>query len=78
MLFRSGAVQMRAGARQMREEAARLGDPAYRARQIEDNRARGNIVTDQELQDVARRLPRQADNLECQTDKLAAQAKDMS
>jgi len=73
-----GAVQMRAGARQMREEAARLGDPAYRARQIEDNRARGNIVTDQELQDVARRLPRQADNLECQADKLAAQAKDMS
>lgn len=69
-----GAVQMRAGARQMREEAARLRDPAYRAKQIEDNRARGNTVTDQELQDVARKLPGQADDLDRQAERLAREA----
>jgi beta-lactamase regulating signal transducer with metallopeptidase domain len=73
-----GAVQMRAGARQMREEAARLGDPAYRARQIADNRARGNTVSDQELQDLARRLPGQADDLDREADKLAQKSRNMS
>lgn len=73
-----GVVQMRAGARQMREEAARLRDPAYRARQIEDNRARGQTVTDQELQDVARKLPTQADGLDREADRLAEKVKDMA
>lgn len=73
-----GAGQMRAGARQMREEAARLRDPAYRAKQIAENRARGNEVTDEELQDVARKLPGQADDLERQAERLASRARDMS
>ncbi|WP_454758748.1 M56 family metallopeptidase [Caulobacter segnis] len=74
-----GAGQMRAGARQMREEAARLRDPAYRAKQIAENRARGNReVTDEELQDVARKLPGQADDLERQAERLANKARDMS
>lgn len=74
-----GAVQMRAGARQMREEAARLRDPAYRAKQIAENRARGNReVTDEELIDLSRRLPGQADDLERQADRLTERAQDMS
>ncbi|UAL09808.1 M56 family metallopeptidase [Caulobacter segnis] len=73
-----GAVQMRDGARQMRDEAARLRDPAYRAKQIQDNRARGHDVTDAELQDLSRRLPGQADDLERQADRLAEQVKDMT
>jgi len=73
-----GAVQMRAGARQMREEAARLRDPTYRARQIEDNRARGHEVTDEDLKDLARKLPGQADDLDRQADKLAEKAQEMS
>lgn len=59
-----GADQMDAGARQMREEAARLRDPAYRARQIEENRERGNEVTDAELQALSRSLPQRAVELE--------------
>lgn len=73
-----GAVQMRKGARQMREEAARLRDPAYRAKQIEDNRARGNVVTDAELRDLADHLPSQADDLERQADQLAREARTAS
>ncbi|MBO9543695.1 M56 family metallopeptidase [Caulobacter sp.] len=74
-----GVGQMRAGARQMREEAIRLRDPAYRAKQIADNRARGNReVTDEELLDVARKLPAQADDLERQAEKLAEKVRDMS
>lgn len=73
-----GAVQMRAGARQMREEAARLRDPAYRAKQIAENRARGHEVTEQELIDLSRRLPDQADDLERQAERLAEKARDMS
>ncbi len=74
-----GAGQMRAGARQMREEAARLRDPAYRAKQIAENRARGNReVTDQELIDLSRRLPGQADDLERQAERMAERARDMS
>ena len=74
-----GVGQMRAGARQMREEAVRLRDPAYRAKQIAENRARGNReVTDEELQDLARRLPAQADDLERQAEKLAEKVRDMS
>ena len=71
-----GAEQMRAGARQMREEAARLRDPAYRAQQIAENRARGQTVTDEELQDVARRMPAQADEMERQADRLERRAAD--
>lgn len=73
-----GAEQMRAGARQMREEAHRLRDPAYRAMQIAENRARGQIVTDEELQDVARRLPGQADEMERQADRLEQRAREAS
>ncbi len=73
-----GVGQMRAGARQMREEAVRLRDPAYRAKQIAENRARGNEATDEELLDVARKLPGQADDLERQAEKLAEKVRDMS
>lgn len=71
-----GAAQMRAGAHQMREEAIRLRDPAYRAKQIAENRARGQIVTDEELKAVARRMPAQADEMERQADRLERQAAD--
>ncbi len=70
-----GAVQMRQGAQQMRAEAVRLRDPAYRARQIEDNRARGNVVTDAELRALSEHLPSQADDLDRQADRLAADAR---
>jgi hypothetical protein len=73
-----GAVQMRQGAQQMRDEAARLRDPAYRARQIEDNRARGNVVTDAELRALIERLPSQADDLDRQADRLAQEARTAS
>ena len=70
-----GAVQMRQGAQEMRAEAGRLRDPAYRAKQIAENRARGNVVTDTELRDLAKRLPSQADDLDRQADRLAQEAR---
>lgn len=70
-----GADQMRQGAEQMREEARRLADPAHRARVIEDNRARGHTVTDEELRELAPRLREQADQLERQADELARQSR---
>jgi beta-lactamase regulating signal transducer with metallopeptidase domain len=73
-----GAVQMRNGAQQMRQEAVRLRDPAYRAKQIEDNRARGNVVTDAELRALSERLPSQADDLDRQAERLAADARKSS
>jgi hypothetical protein len=73
-----GAVQMRNGAQQMRQEAVRLRDPAYRAKQIEENRARGHVVTDGELRALTDRLPGQADDLERQADRLAEQARKSS
>ncbi|ATC34392.1 peptidase M56 [Caulobacter vibrioides] len=71
-----GADQMRAGARQMREEAHRLHDPAYRAKQIAENAARGATVTDEELQDVARRMPAQAETMEREADRLEQRARE--
>lgn len=70
-----GAQQMRKGAQEMRAEAARLRDPAYRARQIAENRAHGSEVTDADLRDLAGRLPSQADDLDRQADRLAAEAR---
>lgn len=70
-----GAVQMRNGAQDMRAEAVRLRDPAYRAQQIAENRARGHVVTDAELRDLADRLPSQADDLERQAERLAQEAR---
>lgn len=70
-----GADNMDRGARSMREEAVRLRDPAYRARQIEENRARGNEVTDAELRDLADKLPGQADRLETQAREMRARAR---
>jgi len=58
------AGQMANAARQMREEADRLGDPAYRARQIEVKRLRGEIVTDQQLIDSIPGLRQGADQME--------------
>ena len=52
---------MRAGAAQMRTESVRLQDPTYRARQIAENRARGNTVTDAELRALSASLPARAD-----------------
>ena len=66
---------MRRGADQMRQEAVRLRDPAYRAEQIAKNRERGFEVTDADLRDLADRLPRQADDLDAQADRLAASAR---
>ena len=62
----------------MREEARRLRDPAYRARQIEENRARGQTVTDAELIDLSRRLPEQADELERQAQRMREQSADQT
>ncbi|HWU14248.1 MAG TPA: peptidase M56, partial [Caulobacter sp.] len=73
-----GAVQMRQSAQEMREEAARLRDPAYRAQQIEENRARGHVVTDAELRELSTRLPIQADDLDRQADRLAQEARTAS
>lgn len=74
--MRKGADEMERGARHMREEAARLRDPAYRARQIEENRARGNTVTDAELIDLSRRLPEQAAEMERQAQRMREQSAD--
>jgi beta-lactamase regulating signal transducer with metallopeptidase domain len=73
-----GAEQMRAGARQMREEAARLRDPTYRAKQIADNRARGQTVTDEELKALSRSLPGKAEDLERRADRLEERAREVS
>ena len=70
-----GAEQMRKGARDMRTEAVRLRDPAYRAKQIAENRARGQVVTDAELLDLAKRLPSQADDMKRQASRLAEEAR---
>ena len=69
-----GADQMVAGAGQMREEAVRLRDPAYRATQIEEARARGQTVTDAELQALSLRLPARADALERRAVELRERA----
>ncbi len=76
--MRHGADEMDRGAEQMREEARRLRDPAYRARQIEENRARGQTVTDAELIDLSRRLPEQADELERQAQRMREQSADQT
>jgi beta-lactamase regulating signal transducer with metallopeptidase domain len=70
-----GAEQMRRSARELRAEAVRLNDPAYRAKQIAENRARGNVVTDAELRDLAASLPSRADEMERQAERLAAEAR---
>jgi hypothetical protein len=66
---------MRRSARELRAEAVRLSDPAYRAKQIAENRARGNVITDAELRDVGASLPAKADDLERQAEHLAAEAR---
>lgn len=76
--MRRGADEMDRGADQMREEARRLRDPAYRARQIEENRARGQTVTDAELLALSRRLPEQADEMERQAQRMRERAADRS
>jgi hypothetical protein len=58
----------------MREEAARLRDPAYRAQQIEDNRARGHVVTDEQLRELSQSLPARADELDRNAERLAEKA----
>lgn len=73
-----GAVQMRRGAQQMREEAVRLHDPAYRAKQIAENRERGNIVTDEQLRDLADDLPGKAKDMEKRADELEARSRQPS
>lgn len=74
--MRKGADEMRRGANEMREEGRRLRDPAYRARQIEENRARGATVTDAELVALSRRLPEQADEMDRQAERMRAQSDD--
>jgi beta-lactamase regulating signal transducer with metallopeptidase domain len=70
-----GAEQMRKSARELRAEAVRLSDPAYRAKQIAENRARGNVVTDAELREVGASLPAKADEMERQAERLATEAR---
>ncbi len=74
--MRAGVVNMRRGAEQLRQESRRLQDPAYRARQIRENAARGNAVTDAELIAAGRRMPGQAAEMEQNADELAARAED--
>jgi beta-lactamase regulating signal transducer with metallopeptidase domain len=74
--MRRGADEMRRGAENMREEGRRLADPAYRAEQIERNRRNGHTITDEELRRLGPSLIRQADELELQADRLAAQSAD--
>jgi hypothetical protein len=69
-----GAEQMLVGARQMREEATRLEDPAYRAAQISENRARGQVVTDAELRALGLRLRQQAEDMERQALEMRERA----
>lgn len=73
-----GAEQMRAGAAQMRTESVRLQDPNYRARQIAENRARGNTVTDAELRALSASLPARADEMLRRADDLERQAARMA
>jgi beta-lactamase regulating signal transducer with metallopeptidase domain len=70
-----GADQMRRSARELRAEAVRLSDADYRAKQIAENRARGNVITDAELREVGASLPAKADDLERQAEHLAAEAR---
>ena len=58
----------------MREEATRLEDPAYRAEQIAENRARGQVVTDAELRALAPSLRQQAEEMELQAVEMRARA----
>ena len=74
--MRMGVVNMRRGAEQLRQESRRLEDPAYRARQIRENAAGGNTVTDAELQAAGRRMPGQAADMERRATELAARADD--
>ena len=77
--MRQGAEQMVEGAQDMRRESQRLRDPAYRARQIERARERGDrIPTDAELAALVPTLARQADELEQQAVRLREQASDPS
>jgi beta-lactamase regulating signal transducer with metallopeptidase domain len=77
--MRQGADQMVEGARQMRRESQSLRDPAYRARQIERARERGDHVpTDAELEALVPQLARQADELEQQAVQLREQGTDPS
>ena len=66
------------GAAEMRETSRNLLDPAFRARQIEQSRARGETVTDAQLLALSPRLARQADELEQQAVRLRGQATDPS
>ena len=74
--MRMGADNMRRGAEQLRQESRRLQDPTYRARQIRENAARGNTVTDAELQAAGRRMPGQAAEMERRADELEARSND--
>ena len=49
-----------------------------RAKQIADNRARGQTVTDEELKALSRSLPSKADDLDREADRLQEQAADRS
>jgi hypothetical protein len=66
---------MRKSAQDLRSEAVRLRDPAYRARQIAENRTRGNRVTDAELLAVAASLPAQADEMDRDAARLTRDAR---
>lgn len=72
--MRLGADQMDRGADQMRAEGRRLADPAYRAKVIEDNRARGHVTTDAELIALSHRLPQQADDMVVRAQDLRQRA----
>lgn len=77
--MRQGAEQMVEGAQEMRRESQRLRDPAYRARQIERARERGDRVpTDAELEALVPRLATQADELDQQAVRLREHAAEPS
>ncbi|MBX3475982.1 MAG: hypothetical protein KF910_00060 [Brevundimonas sp.] len=69
-----GSEQMIEAAATMRQEADRLSDPAYRAEQIERDRARGHTVTEQQLLDAIPKLRNSADRMEAQAARLRDRA----
>jgi len=73
---RGGIDEMRRGADHLREEGRRLADPAVSAERIERSRARGEIVTDQQLRELGPQLIRQADELDRHADQVASQVAD--
>ena len=73
----NGALEMMKGASELRSEAEKLGDPAYRQQQIAVSAARGQTVTDAELQALIPKFKAKADELDQKARELQARASEM-